>query len=127
MKIALTNIFVDDPIKAFKFYTETLGFVEKVYMPDHQLAVVVSPEDPDGTGLLLEPSDNPVAKPYRQGVYDQGLPAIVFCVEDCQQEYEKLKARGVVFRQEPTKEDWGTAAVFDDTCGNLIQIHQPPA
>jgi predicted enzyme related to lactoylglutathione lyase len=125
MKIALTSILVDDPIKAFSFYTKTLGFVERMYMPEAQLAIVASPEDPAGTGLLLEPNNNPIAKPFQEGVYAQGLPTIVFGVEDCQKEYEKLKARGVIFRQEPTKADWGTTAIFDDTCGNFIQIHQP--
>jgi predicted enzyme related to lactoylglutathione lyase len=124
MKIALVSLLVDDPIKAFKFYTETLGFIERLYMPEANLAIVASPEEPNGTGLLLEPNDNPIAKPFQEGVYAQGMPIIVFGVEDCQKEYEKLKARGVVFRQEPTKTDWGTQALFEDTCGNLIQIHQ---
>jgi predicted enzyme related to lactoylglutathione lyase len=124
MKIALTSIPVNDPIKAFKFYTETLGFVERLYMPEAYLAIVASPEEPDGTGLLLEPNANPISKTFQEAVYEQGLPLIVFGVDDCQTEYEKLKARGVVFRQEPTKTDYGTQAIFEDTCGNLIQIHQ---
>jgi catechol 2,3-dioxygenase-like lactoylglutathione lyase family enzyme len=125
MKIALTSVIVDDPIKAFKFYTEVLGFVEKVYMPEAQLAIVVSPEEPEGTGLLLEPNGNPIAKTFQEAVYQQGLPLIVFGVEDLQSEFEKLQKLGVVFRQEPTKTDWGTQeAVFEDTCGNLIQIAQ---
>jgi predicted enzyme related to lactoylglutathione lyase len=124
MKIALTSIPVNDPIKAFKFYTETLGFVERLYMPEAYLAIVASPEEPDGTGLLLEPNANPISKTFQEAVYEQGLPLIVFGVDDCQAEYEKLKARGVVFRQEPTKTDYGTQAIFEDTCGNLIQIHQ---
>ena len=124
MKIALTSVLVDDPIKAFKFYTEVLGFVEKLYVPEAYLAIVVSPEDPNGTGLLLEPNHNPIAKPFQVGVYEQGLPIIVFGVADIQAEYERLKARGVVFRGEPTKRDWGIEAIFEDTCGNLIQIAQ---
>ena len=124
MKITLTSIFVDDPIKAFKFYTEVLGFAERMYIPEAYLAIVVSPEDPNGTGLLLEPSDNPIVKPSRDGLYTQGLPSIVFGAEDIQSEYERLKARGVVFRSEPTKTDWGFEAVFEDTCGNLIQLAQ---
>ena len=124
MKIALTSVHVDDPIKAFKFYTEVLGFNERLYMPEHLLAIVASPEDANGTGLLLEPSDNPIAKAYKEGLYNSDLPCIVFGVEDAQKEYERLKARGVVFKQEPTKTDYGTTAVFDDTQGNLIQIHQ---
>jgi predicted enzyme related to lactoylglutathione lyase len=124
MKISLTSIFVNDPSTAFKFYTEVLGFIERMYVPEVNLAIVASPEEPQGTGLLLEPSDNPIARPYQQGLHEQGLPAIVFGVEDLQREYERLTGLGVVFKQEPTKADWGTFAVFDDTCGNYIQIHQ---
>lgn len=124
MKIALTSVFVDDSSKAFEFYTEVLGFVERLYIPEAQLAIVASPEEPGGTGLLLEPNGNPIAKTYQQAIYKEGLPAIVFGVEDIQKEYERLKGLGVVFRGEPTKVDWGTQAVFEDTCGNLIQLHQ---
>lgn len=125
MKIALTSVSVNDPIEAFKFYTEKLGFIEKMYMPEMQLAIVVSPEDPDGTALLLEPNENLDTKTYFQSVYDAGIPVIVFGVDDVQAEFEKLSAKGVKFIQEPTKTEWGTQAVFDDTCGNLIQVHQP--
>jgi predicted enzyme related to lactoylglutathione lyase len=124
MKIALTSVFVDDPIKAFKFYTEVLGFVEKMYMPEAYLAIVVSPEQPDGTALLLEPNGNLGADTFQKTVYEAGLPIIVFGVEDIQKEYEKLKKRGVVFRGEPEKTEWGTQVLFEDGCGNLIQIHQ---
>ena len=122
MNIKLTSVLVNNPHDAFRFYTEVLGFVEKLYVPEAHLAIVVSPDAPDGTGLLLEPSDNPIAKPFQEGVYSQGLPTIVFGSNDVQKEYERLKGLGVVFTQEPTKTDWGTVAVFDDTCGNLIQI-----
>jgi predicted enzyme related to lactoylglutathione lyase len=125
MKIAMTSIPVNDPIAAFKFYTETLGFVEKLYMPEAYLAIVASPEEPDGTNLLLEPNANPISKTFQEAVYAQGMPLIVFGAEDVQKEYERLKSLGVVFRQEPTKTDWGTQAIFEDTCGNLIQIHHP--
>lgn len=124
MKIQLASVFVDDPIKAFKFYTEVLGFVERMYVPEAMLAIVASPEEPDGTGLLLEPNDNPIAKTYQEALYAAGLPPIVFGVADLQHEYERLRERGVVFRTEPTQAEWGTFAVFEDTCGNLIQIHQ---
>jgi len=124
MKIALTSVFVDDPNKAFKFYTEVLGFVKRMYMPEAWLAIVASPEEPDSTGLLLEPNNNPIAKTYQEAIYKQGLPAIVFGVEDIQKEYERLRSMGVMFRKEPTKSDYGTETVFEDTCGNLIQIHQ---
>jgi predicted enzyme related to lactoylglutathione lyase len=124
MKIALTSVFVNSPIEAFKFYTEKLRFLEKMYMPEANLAIVVSPEDPDGTALLLEPNDNPIAKTYQEAVYQAGLPLIIFGVDDIDREYERLKKLGVVFRGEPTKTEYGTQAVFEDTCGNLIQLHQ---
>jgi predicted enzyme related to lactoylglutathione lyase len=124
MKIKMASILVNDPNEAFKFYTEVLGFAKLVHMPEANLAIVVSPEEPNGTGLLLEPNDNPIAKPFQQGIFDQGLPIITFGVNDVRQEYERLKALGVVFTQEPTTTEWGTTAVFNDTCGNLIQLHQ---
>jgi predicted enzyme related to lactoylglutathione lyase len=124
MKISLTSIPVNDPLEAFKFYTEVLGFVQKVYMPEAYLAIVASPEEPNGTGLLLEPNNNPLSKTFQEGVYNAGLPIIVFGVEDIHKEYERLKSLGVVFRNEPTKAAWGIEAVFDDTCGNLIQLAQ---
>jgi len=124
MKIALTSVFVDDPTKAFKFYTEVLGFIEKMYIPEAHLAIVASPDEPDGTGLLLEPNDNPIASTYQQALYKQELPAIVFGVEDIHKEYERLKKLGVAFKGEPNTTEWGTQVVFEDTCGNLIQLHQ---
>lgn len=124
MKIQLTSIYVDDPIEAFKFYTDTLGFIEQLYMPKANLAIVVSPEEGDGTALLLEPSDNPIAKEYMTKLYDAGLPSIVFSTEDIQKEYKQLKNLGVEFKKEPTKTEWGYEAIFDDTCGNWIQIAQ---
>ncbi len=124
MKIALTSVYVNDPIKAHKFYTEVLGFTSRMFMPEHYLAIVASPEDPGGTGLLLEPSDSPIAKSYQEGLYQAGLPCIVFGVEAVQTAYEELTAKGVVFKQAPTKTDWGIEAVIDDTCGNYIQLAQ---
>ncbi len=124
MKIALTGIFVDDPSKAFKFYTEVLGFIERMYIPEAHPAIVASPDEPDGTGLLLEPNDNPIASTYQEALYKQGLPVIVFGVEDVHKEYERLKNLDVMFSGEPTTTEWGTQAVFEDTCGNLIQLHQ---
>ena len=126
MQIVLTGVFVSDQDEALKFYTETLGFVKKHDVPagEYKWLTVVSPDDPDGTELLLEPNENPVAKTYQKGLFDQGIPANSFGVTDIQAEYEKLKSLGVTFTMEPT--DMGTVkiAVFDDTCGNLIQIMQ---
>ena len=124
MKIALTSVIVNDPAAAFDFYTGTLGFVEKLYMPEANLAIVASPEEPDGTALLLEPNDNPIASTFQEGVFQAGLPMIVFGVENAQKEYERLTELGVKFTQEPTESESGITAVFNDTCGNLIMIHQ---
>lgn len=125
MKIAMTSISVNDPIHAFQFYTEILGFREKMYMPEMKLAIVVAPDQPDGTALLLEPRGNFGSQEFFDGIYEAELPVIVFGVEDVQQEYERLVALGVKFTKEPKTTYWGTEAVFDDTCGNLIQIHRP--
>jgi predicted enzyme related to lactoylglutathione lyase len=124
MKIGVTSVFVHDPIKAFKFYTEVLGFVKKLYMPEAWVAMVASAEDPDGTQLLLEPNHNAIAKNYQQGLLKANLPCIVFSSTDIQKEYELLVSRGVIFRKKPTKTNYGTEAIFEDTCGNLIQLFQ---
>ena len=125
MKIALTSVSVPDPVAAFKFYTEVLGFKEKVCMPEMRLMIVVSPDDEQGTALLLEPNDHPGTKAYFKELYDSGIPVIVFSTADIQAEFERLKALGVEFHGEPSKTPHGTIVKFDDTCGNFIQLHQP--
>ena len=126
MKITLTSVFVDDQDKALKFYTEVLGFVKKREMPagDFKWLTVVSPDAPDGVELLLEPNDNAASRTFQQAIYQQGIPATSFGVADIQTEYERLKQLGVAFAMEPTAAGPVTIAVFDDTCGNLIQIAQ---
>ena len=126
MRITLTGVFVSDQDEALRFYTETLGFVKKHDLPvgEFKWLTVVSPDDPDGTELLLEPNENPVAQEYQKGIFDQGIPAASFSVMDIHAEYEKLKSMGVAFTMEPTELPNVTIAVFDDTCGNLIQIMQ---
>ena len=126
MRITLTSVFVNDQNEALRFYTETLGFVKKHDVPvgEFKWLTVVSPDDPDGTELLLEPNENPVAQTYQKGIFDQGIPAASFAVTDIRAEYEKLKSLGVAFTMEPTEVLNVTIAVFDDTCGNLIQIMQ---
>lgn len=124
MKIALTNVYVPDPLAAYQFYTEILGFASKIFMPDAYLAIVVSPDDMNGTRLLLEPNSNPVAKAYQEGLYAAGLPAIVFSTDDIEKEYQRLKELGVVFRKEPTNTEWGLDTLFEDGFGNLVQIFQ---
>lgn len=130
MRIKLTSLFVDDQDKALKFYTEVLGFLKKNDFPvgEARWIRVVSPEEPDGVELALEPNDNPAARAYQKAIYDdQGIPAAVFFVEDLQAEYDRLKKLGVVFRTEPTRTEAGVYAVLDDTCGNLIQLFQVTA
>ena len=126
MQIKLTGVFVGDQDKALKFYTEVLGFVKKLEFPAGKFKwlTVVSPEEPEGTQLVLEPNNayNPAAKAYQQEIFRQGIPAANFFVADVQKEYERLKQHGVKFTKEPTKTVGSTIAVLDDTCGNLIQI-----
>jgi predicted enzyme related to lactoylglutathione lyase len=124
MKIGMTSVFVDDPVRAFKFYTEILGFVKKVFMPEALLAIVVSNDDPGGTSLMLEPNDNTIAKNYQEGLYNNGIPVIVFTAADVQQEYERLLNAGVKFRNAPTKTQYGMDALFEDGFGNIIQLYQ---
>lgn len=124
MKISLVSVYVDDPIKAFKFYTEVLGFVEKMYMPEAQLAIVTSAEEPEGIALLLEPNNNPIAKEYQAALYQAEIPVIVFGVDDIQAVYTRLKEFGVLFNSKPVTTQWGTQVIFDDTFGNYIQLHQ---
>jgi len=124
MRIDLTSIFVEDTNQALKFYTEVLGFEKKVHIPEINWVTVVSEEAPEGTQLLLEPNDNPAAKTYQKTIFEQGIPAASFAVEDLEQEYEKLVRQGVVFVMKPTKTVGAIVAVLNDTCGNLIQLHQ---
>jgi predicted enzyme related to lactoylglutathione lyase len=124
MKIKLTSIFVDDPIKAFKFYTRILGFKEHLFMPEGKLAIVVSAEDENGIALLLEPRGDEFAKEYQETVFKKNLPSIVLGDENIYETFERLKSLGVHFTKKPIKTDWGIIAEFDDTCGNIIQIHQ---
>ena len=124
MKIGLTGLIVNNPSDAFKFYTGVLGFKERMFMPEYNVAIVAADEDADGTGLLLGPNDNPIGKAFQEGLYQSGIAAIVFSTTDVQAEYERLAALGVVFKKLPTKTQWGIEAIFDDTCGNFIQLHQ---
>ena len=124
MRIHLSGVFVDDQQKALRFYTETLGFQLKHNIPlgEHAWITVVSEEAPEGTELLLEPDDHPAVRPFKRALVEDGIPSNSFAVDDVEAEHERLMARGVRFVQPPT--DLGTVivAVFDDSCGNLIQI-----
>jgi catechol 2,3-dioxygenase-like lactoylglutathione lyase family enzyme len=124
MRINLASVLVDDQQKALRFYTEILGFVKKTDVPmgEHSWLTVVSPDDPDGVELVLEPSDHPAVRPFKDALVADGIPFTSFAVDDVQKEYERLKGLGVTFTQEPTVMGPVTTAVLDDTCGNLIQI-----
>ncbi|MCC3651033.1 MULTISPECIES: VOC family protein [Streptomyces] len=124
MRIHLSSVFVDDQEKALRFYTDVLGFVKKhdVPMGEDRWLTVVSPEEPDGTELLLEPSGHPAVEPYKTALVQDGIPAASFAVDDVHAEFGRLRELGVRFTQEPLEMGPITTAVLDDTCGNLIQI-----
>ncbi|EFE71421.1 MULTISPECIES: VOC family protein [Streptomyces] len=129
MKIHLTSVFVDDQAKAEHFYTEILGFVKKHDVPvgeKDRWLTVVSPDEPGGTELLLEPAGHPAVRTYRDALAKDGIPLAQFAVDDVRAEYERLRGLGVRFVQEPLEMGPVTTAVFDDTCGNLIQIAAQP-
>jgi catechol 2,3-dioxygenase-like lactoylglutathione lyase family enzyme len=125
LKIVVTSVLVDDQEKALRFYTDVLGFVKKADVPvgDHRWLTVVSPES-DAIELLLEPDEHPAAKPFKAALVADGMPYTSFAVDDVESEARRLRGLGVVFTQEPAAMGPVTTAVFDDTCGNLIQIAQ---
>ncbi|PWW32477.1 catechol 2,3-dioxygenase-like lactoylglutathione lyase family enzyme [Cytobacillus oceanisediminis] len=124
MKIIITSIFVQDQDKALEFYTKTLGFVKKHDVPSgaYRWITLVSSDEQDGTELLLEPNDHPAAKEYQQKLFADGIPVTMFGVADIRKEYKRLVEKGVKFTMEPAEMGKVTIAVFDDTCGNLIQM-----
>ena len=124
MRIHLTSVLVDNQDEALRFYTEVLGFVKKTEVPlgEARWLTVVSPEDPDGVELVLEPDEHPAAKPFKEALVSDGIPFTSFAVDDVQKEFERLQGLGVRFVQEPAEMGPVTTAVFDDTCGNLLQM-----
>jgi len=128
MKIKLTSVSIDDYDKALNFYTEVMGFLKKRDIPlgpGVRWITVVSPQEPDGTELLLEPNaDYPAMKALKETLVQDGIPYTAFEVNNVQEEYERMKDLGVEFTMEPTNMGMTTAAVLNDTCGNLIQIYQ---
>ena len=121
----MCSIHVKDPAAAHAFYTGTLGFDTLMAMPEYNLFIIKNPgADDTATGLLLEPSDNPIGANYMNAVYDAGMPAVVLGVRDVRAEYVRLLAAGVVFKGEPAEDPSGISAVFDDGCGNFVQLHQ---
>src|SRR5919201_2525787 len=126
MRIHLSSVLVDDQDKALRFYTDVLGFQKKTEVPvgEHRWLTVVSPEEPEGTELMLEPDSHPAVKPFKAALVSDGIPFTSFAVNDITAEFERLWSLGVRFTKDPVDMGPVTTAVFDDTCGNLIQIHQ---
>jgi catechol 2,3-dioxygenase-like lactoylglutathione lyase family enzyme len=124
MRINLTSVLVDDQDKALGFYTDVLGFRKKadISLGEHRWLTVVSPTEPDGPELVLEPDSHPAARPFKEALVSDGIPYASFAVDDVQSEFERLRGKGVRFTQEPAAMGPVTIAVLDDTCGNLIQI-----
>ena len=128
MKIKLTSIMVDDQDKALKFYTEVLGFVKKMEIPvgEYRWLTVVSPDGPSDLELSLEPNANPAGKAFQEAMFKQGIPIAAFAADNLDEEFKRLQDLGVVFTQPPTEAGPVTIAICADTCGNLIQLYQPP-
>jgi catechol 2,3-dioxygenase-like lactoylglutathione lyase family enzyme len=126
MKIVITSVLVDDQEKALRFYTDILGFTRKADIPmgPYRWLTVVSPGDPNGVELLLEPDQHPAAGPFKRALVEDGIPFTSFGVDDVQAEYDRLSKAGVHFTQPPVAMGPVTTAVLDDSCGNLIQIAQ---
>src|SRR5215213_10230786 len=126
MRINVTSVLVDDQDKALRFYTEMLGFAKKTEIPlgEARWLTVVSPDEPEGTELLLEPDEHPAARPFKDALVSDGIPFTSFAVDDVRAEFDRLRGLGVRFTQEPVEMGPVTTAVLDDTCGNLIQIAQ---
>ena len=125
MRVNVMSVMVDDQAKALRFYTEVLGFVKKREIPlggDYSWLTIVSPDAPDGTEVSLEPDEHPAARPFKEALVRDGIPWTSFAVDDVAAEHERLVALGVRFTQDPTDMGVVTTAIFDDTCGNLIQI-----
>jgi catechol 2,3-dioxygenase-like lactoylglutathione lyase family enzyme len=124
MRINVMSVMVDDQAKALRFYTEELGFVKKREIPlgERSWLTLVSRDEPDGTELSLEPDEHPAARPFKRALVEDGIPFTSFAVDDVGAEYDRLVGLGVRFTQPPTDMGPVTTAVFDDTCGNLIQI-----
>jgi predicted enzyme related to lactoylglutathione lyase len=126
MKVKLTSVMVDDQEKALRFYTKVLGFVKKRDIPlgEHRWLTVVSAEEQDGPEVVLEPLGFEPARVYQKALFEAGIPFTAFHVNDVEKEYQRLKALGVGFSMEPTSIGTAKLAVFDDTCGNNIQLFE---
>jgi catechol 2,3-dioxygenase-like lactoylglutathione lyase family enzyme len=129
MKLNLTSVLVDDQARALDFYTGILGFKKNldIAMGEYRWLTVVSPEDPGGTELLLEPTSFAPARTYQRALFESGIPLTSFGVDDCLAEHERLRNLGVVFRDQPVEAETAITVILEDTCGNLIQLTQTTA
>jgi catechol 2,3-dioxygenase-like lactoylglutathione lyase family enzyme len=129
MRINLSSVMVDDQDKALKFYTEILGFTQKTDLSvgEYRWLTVTSPDGPEGVELVLEPMAFPPSREYQKALFEAGIPIMAFLSDDIQREYQKLEQRGVIFRSEPQTLGAITSVLFEDTCGNLINLVQPTA
>ena len=126
MRVSLVSVLVQDPAKAHEIYTTKLGFLSKEFDPEAWLAIVVSPEDPEGTAIILEPCQGNFAENYQRAAFDANLPIIVFGVADAAAEIERLQAAGVTTRPDLDRPEYGLKNMFEDGCGNLIMIDERP-
>ncbi len=122
MKLSLVSIPVQDPIEAHEIYTSKLGFVSKEFDASAKLAIVVSPEDPTGTAMLLEPCKGNFAESYQKSAFEANLPVVIFAVKNVESELEKLKAVGINVRPDLDRPEWGLMNMFEDGCGNILMI-----
>jgi len=127
MQIKFVSVMVEDQEKALDFYTRVLGFEKMADIPmgQYRWLTVTSPDGIEGVELVLEPMPFPPARDYQRALYEAGIPATAFTTKDIQSEFQRLKARGVTFRGEPTDMGLITVVIFEDTCGNLIHLVQP--
>ena len=126
MRMYAKNFAVEDQSNALEVYTKKLGFIVKHDIPlgQHRWLTVVSPEEPEGVELVLEPNDLPAAREYQEALMQDGIPVTAFSVDDIEAEVIRLQGLGISFTQPPMKAGGAIMAVFDDTCGNLIQLNQ---
>lgn len=126
MRIKLTSVTVDDQAKALAFYTQVLGFVKKRDDPagEYRAITVEARDNPGGIEMMLEPNAYPASQVFQEALRKDGIPSAIFFVDDLDSEYRRLTGLGVEFLMEPTRNDWGYQAVFDDTCGNYIMLHE---
>ncbi|HET9903166.1 MAG TPA: VOC family protein [Xanthobacteraceae bacterium] len=124
IRVKLTSILVNDQERARRFYTDVLGFRIKHDIPLGHAAwlTLIAPDEAKGVELLLEPAGHPAAAALQRALYEDGIPLAQLYTEDISAEFERLRAKGVAFRDEPKAMGPTKFADFDDTCGNFIRL-----